>query len=56
MVANLSQRLRGLMDALINGLSFIGKPIGKIFGPTDHQYPATGVQPYEGDDPDRQME
>jgi hypothetical protein len=33
----------------VNGMSFFSGPISRIFGLTDDQYPATGVQPYSGD-------
>lgn len=28
---------------------YFAEPITRIFGPDDNSYPATGVQPYQGD-------
>ncbi|HSM81083.1 MAG TPA: hypothetical protein VLS96_05330 [Nodosilinea sp.] len=28
---------------------YFAEPIGRIFGPDDDNYPAIGVQPYDGD-------
>lgn len=33
-------------------ISYVGGAIRRIFGPTDDQYPATGVQPFEGEIPE----
>ncbi|MGF1519048.1 MAG: isochorismate synthase [Nodosilinea sp.] len=30
-------------------IRYFAEPIGRIFGPDDNSYPATGVQPFEGD-------
>lgn len=30
-------------------IRYIAGAVTKIFSPTDNNYPATGVQPYEGD-------
>lgn len=30
-------------------IHYFSVAIGRIFGPTDDQYPATGVQPFDGD-------
>jgi hypothetical protein len=35
-----------------NSFTFFASPISRIFGLTDDQYPATGVQPYSGDPSD----
>jgi hypothetical protein len=32
-----------------DGMTFLGGAVSRIFGLTDDQYPATGVQPYSGD-------
>jgi hypothetical protein len=34
-----------------NSFTFFASPISRIFGLTDDQYPATGIQPYSGDRP-----
>jgi hypothetical protein len=34
-----------------NSFTFFASPISRIFGLTDDQYPATGIQPYNGDRP-----
>ena len=31
---------------------YIAGAVARIFGPTDDEYPETGVQPFEGDIPD----
>lgn len=33
-------------------IRYISGAVIRIFGPTDDNYPATGVQPYEGDPTD----
>ena len=33
-------------------IRFISGPVARIFGPTDDEYPETGVQPFEGDIPE----
>jgi len=33
-------------------IRYISGAVARIFGPTDDQYPETGVQPFEGDIPD----
>lgn len=30
-------------------INFVATPVTRIFKPTEHHYPATGVQPYAGD-------
>ena len=30
-------------------IQYISGAVARIFGPTDDEYPATGVQPFEGD-------
>ena len=30
-------------------IQFFSEAVSRIFGPTDDQYPNTGVQPFEGD-------
>lgn len=35
-----------MMDNLIQ---YISEAIARIFGPTDDEYPETGVQPFEGE-------
>lgn len=31
-------------------LQYIGDGVGRIFRPSNDEYPQTGVQPFEGDD------
>lgn len=33
-------------------IRYISGAVARIFGPTDDEYPKTGVQPFEGDIPD----
>jgi hypothetical protein len=33
-------------------IGYLSGAVSRIFGPTDDDYPATGVQPYEGDPAD----
>ncbi|GAC1469817.1 MAG: hypothetical protein NVS2B14_01000 [Chamaesiphon sp.] len=35
-------------------IDYISGAVARIFGPRDDNYPATGVQPFEGDPADRQ--
>lgn len=30
-------------------MQYFAEPVGRIFGPDDNSYPATGVQPFDGD-------
>lgn len=39
-------KFRNIFDELIQ---FISGAVTRIFTPTDDEYPATGVQPFEGD-------
>ncbi|MBD1861632.1 MULTISPECIES: hypothetical protein [Trichocoleus] len=39
-------KLRAVFNDLIQ---FIFGAVNRIFSPTDDEYPATGVQPFEGD-------
>lgn len=32
-----------------NAMRFVSEAVARIFGPTDDQYPPTGVQPFEGE-------
>lgn len=43
------QPLEYIFQAPQQVLSYIAGAVRRIFGPTDDQYPATGVQPFEGD-------
>lgn len=38
-----------ILEMLQDAVQYISEGVGRIFGPSDDQYPATGVQPYEGD-------
>ncbi|MDJ0736582.1 MAG: hypothetical protein QNJ47_21375 [Nostocaceae cyanobacterium] len=34
-------------------IRYVGKAITRIFGPTDDEYPPTGVQPFTGEPPEK---
>jgi hypothetical protein len=42
-----------MISAFKQMIRYIAKAMARIFGPTDDQYPATGVQPFEGELPDK---
>lgn len=42
-------QLRRLSIGLQRLVRSIARPVTRIFGPTDDQYPATGVQPFSGE-------
>jgi hypothetical protein len=48
---NLLQKIQNLGQQVINYLS---GAVSRIFGVRDDDYPATGVQPFEGDIPEKQ--
>jgi hypothetical protein len=42
-----------IQHATEDALKFVWGGLVRIFSPTDDAYPNSGVQPYEGDPPDR---
>jgi hypothetical protein len=42
-----------MMQGLQQVIQFLSEAVARIFGPSDDQYPETGVQPFEGDIPDQ---
>lgn len=40
--------MKKLVDGLKQLVNFFASGIGRIFSPTDDNYPANGVQPFEG--------
>ncbi|MBD2363227.1 hypothetical protein H6G36_18885 [Anabaena minutissima FACHB-250] len=48
---NLLQKIQTLGQQVIN---YISGGVARIFGVRDDDYPATGVQPFEGDIPEKQ--
>lgn len=48
-----AKKLRPIFQLIWNILAevviYLGAAVKRIFAPTDDQYPATGVQPFEGD-------
>ncbi|WP_139240426.1 isochorismate synthase [Geitlerinema sp. PCC 9228] len=38
-----------LWDSIKNSIGYVFDGIRRIFGPSDDEYPNTGVQPFEGD-------
>jgi hypothetical protein len=45
--------LQVFMSSLKRLLGYMATPMARIFGPRDDDYPATGVQPFEGDPGDK---
>ena len=41
------------LDSLKHLLGFMATPLSRIFSPSDDDYPATGIQPFEGDPADK---
>jgi hypothetical protein len=41
-----------VFNKLQETLQYVWEGIQRIFGPTDDEYPKTGVQPYEGEPAD----
>ena len=50
-------KIGSAMQSLLTGIKdlikFVSGAIARIFGPTDDEYPNTGVQPFEGELPDK---
>jgi hypothetical protein len=44
-----SQAFKQVYKSFLAMIAFVATPVLRIFKPTEHTYPATGVQPYEGD-------
>ena len=44
--------LQASMESMQRLLRYMATPMARIFGPTDDDYPETGVQPFEGDPAD----
>ena len=44
------QSIRSIPQQVMN---YISEAVSRIFSPRDDDYPATGVQPFEGDPPDK---
>jgi hypothetical protein len=36
-------------------IQFVAEAVTRIFGPSDDNYPKTGVQPFEGDPGDKEV-
>lgn len=49
---NLSTKLRAPAEAIQQMSDSVLRAAGRIFSPSDDNYPATGAQPFEGDIPD----
>lgn len=39
----------GITKMFDNVTQYISEAVARIFGPSDDKYPATGMQPFEGD-------
>ncbi|WP_017302111.1 hypothetical protein [Nodosilinea nodulosa] len=42
-------KLSGFSQIFGGVMQYFAEAFGRIFGPDDNSYPATGVQPFEGD-------
>lgn len=55
-----SERIREILQSLGNVpqqvTNYISEAVSRIFSPRDDDYPATGVQPFEGDPADKKKE
>ncbi|MEO1348191.1 MAG: hypothetical protein AAFW84_05225 [Cyanobacteria bacterium J06635_15] len=49
---NISAKTASLFQFLQQMLDDISKASGRVFSPSDDDYPKSGVQPFEGDIPD----
>uniref|UniRef100_B8HNN6 Nicotinate phosphoribosyltransferase n=1 Tax=Cyanothece sp. (strain PCC 7425 / ATCC 29141) TaxID=395961 RepID=B8HNN6_CYAP4 len=45
----IGQALQRFYQLILSTIDFVAAPVIRIFKPADRNYPATGVQPYEGD-------
>ncbi|NER81450.1 MAG: hypothetical protein F6K42_18160 [Leptolyngbya sp. SIO1D8] len=52
MTRRLSVRIQEMILAFQKTFDDISKATGRIFSPSDDDYPKSGVQPFEGDIPD----
>ena len=43
------RRFESLLSLPLRIIRYVASPITRIFGPTDDEYPATGIQPFEGE-------
>lgn len=45
----IKQIAQKVYQTVLSMINFVATPVARIFKPTEHHYPATGVQPYGGD-------
>jgi hypothetical protein len=45
-------KIKGILRALPQPIDAISSVVGRLFSPSDDDYPETGVQPFSGDAPD----
>lgn len=45
--------IQSLLTGIKDIIKFVSGAIARIFGPTDDEYPPTGVQPFEGELPEK---
>lgn len=50
---SLRQILQSISETIQRVVTYISGAATRIFGPTDDEYPPTGVQPFEGDSTDK---
>ncbi|MDB9306131.1 MULTISPECIES: hypothetical protein [Cyanophyceae] len=47
------ERLQSMRNIPQQVMNYISEAVSRIFSPRDDDYPATGVQPFEGDPADK---
>jgi hypothetical protein len=45
----ISLKIKKIYRAFLTAIDFVATPMLRIFKPAEHKYPASGVQPYEGE-------
>lgn len=45
-------KIKSMLQALAQPMDEISTAVGRLFSPSDDDYPKTGVQPFSGDTPD----
>ncbi|MCM0593578.1 MAG: hypothetical protein HEQ35_02010 [Gloeotrichia echinulata IR180] len=48
----LQEIIQAILEVPQKVINYLSGAVSRIFGPRDDDYPATGVQPFEGDPPE----
>jgi len=48
-------KIKSVLRALPQPIEAIAAAVGRLFSPSDDNYPKTGVQPFSGDTPDEHL-